>query len=107
MTTYSHSTDIPASCRTNLEALHVWTASVLYSLYPNQKYKEVGNEDPIGTIILNPVKLSYENDKQFLITRSCIPMADNWLVLSNKAWANAQPLPNSATITGNQLYTID
>jgi hypothetical protein len=107
MTTYSHSTDIPLSCRTNLEALCVWSCSVLYSLYPKQRYKEVGSQDPLRAIQMNGYRFDYENDKQFVIARMVIPMADDWEILSNKGWANAQPFPNSVTITGNTKYTID
>jgi len=107
MTTYNHATDIPPSCRTNLEALAVWLGMVFWSLYENQRYKEIEGQDPILAAQISTYRSPGENNKNFMTIRLNIPLADDWQLQENKPWANAQPLPNSASITGNALYTSD
>jgi hypothetical protein len=107
MTTYNHSTDIPPSARTSLEALAVWVGMCFWTLYQNQRYKEVEGQDPILAAQISAYRSPSENNREFISIRLNIPMATDWTLQENKPWANAQPFPNSASITGNGLLAGD
>jgi hypothetical protein len=96
MTGYA-TANIPPSCRTQLERLAIWVLWSLYYLYPNQRYKEDPERDPVLAVQLTSYKSPSENDKNFITFRITVPMQTNWELLTGKPWAFAEAYPNFVT----------
>jgi hypothetical protein len=107
MTVYSSSSDIPVSCRTKLEALAVWIGYTMAFLYPNQRWKENEDTDPIQACQVFPFKAPGEGGKSFVTIRMTIQLTDNWELALTKPWGQAVNFPNSGTVTGNSVIASD